>query len=657
MSAAIIAVGALSALGEGSDAGAPGAAGERARVAIARDEELVAAGFARPYAARVALAPQPGAEEEDRATRLLVASLSDCLKDLEAREPAWRTKRVGLALGTSSGGMRTAERFFARVARGDAVDEPFASRAAYFGPVLDAVARTGIEASPATLVLCACASSVISIGLAARWLELGECDLALAGGFDAVSPFVASGFEALQATSASVPPRPFRVGRDGMALGEASAVFALVRADEAKGKALGYVRGFGASADAVHITAPDRTGAGLARAARAALEEAGEPVVDLLGAHATATPFNDSAEMRGIVSAMGEAAAAQVPVHAFKAQVGHTLGAAGAIESYVCLEAMNRGVLPATPGDGAMDPEAPAGILALARLGAPKVALKLASAFGGANAALVLGHDAPAARPPRVAREVWTTRAVHVTSLPEVSAIAASVGAPLEKLARADAQVLWGVIALDALAKRLGGRSWFEGCGVVVGTAVATLETNARFASRLRDRGPRYVEPRRFPYTSPNAVAGECGVAFGLHGPAFAVGVGLHAGVEALVDAALLVRGGDADRMLVLAVDDVGDVARIWSRALGVGGSGKGDLTPGAVALLLSRERLPSSVARVTASRTSLGLAAPPLTSGARPVGHLALAPLDAESAPEAVESWSHLLGTWAHARAVFARI
>jgi 3-oxoacyl-[acyl-carrier-protein] synthase-1/3-oxoacyl-[acyl-carrier-protein] synthase II len=628
-------------------------------VAIARDAELVAAGFARPYVARVALAPPPSAaDEEDRATRLLVASLSDCLEALDACDPSWRTRRVGLALGTSSGGMRTAERFFARVARGDLVDAPLASRAAYFGPVLDAVAQKGIEASPATLVLCACASSVISIGLAARWLELGECDVALAGGFDAVSPFVASGFEALQATSASVPPRPFRLGRDGMALGEASAVFALVRPDAAKAKVLGYVHGFGASADAVHITAPDRTGAGLARAARAALAEAGEPAIDLLGAHATATPFNDAAEMRGIVSAMGEEAAHRVPVHAFKAQVGHTLGAAGAIESYACLEAMNRGVLPATPGEGAMDPDAPAGILALARLGTPKVALKLASAFGGANAALVLGHEPPPPRPPRAAREAWTTRAVHLTRLPEVSALAASVGVPLEKLGRADAQVLWGVAALEALAKRLGGTSWFDGAGVVVGTAVATLETNARFASRLRDRGPRYVEPRRFPYTSPNAVAGECGVAFGLHGPAFAVGAGLHAGVEALVDGVGLVRSGDADRILVLAVDDVGDVARIWSRALGVGGSGAGDMTPGAVALLLSHERLPVSAARVTTTRTSLG-AEPPAKApqDVRPVGHLALAPLDAEEAPEVVESWSPLLGTWAHARATFTRI
>jgi 3-oxoacyl-[acyl-carrier-protein] synthase II len=640
VSAAILAYGAVSALGEGAFAASAGTVGEPARVAIARDEELARAGFAKPFVARARVTVPEG---EDRATRLLAMSLAECARGLDARCPGWRGRRVGLAMGTSSGGMRTAERLFARVARGEPFDAPFASRAAYFGPLLDAARDTGLSFAPATLVLCACASSVIAIGLAMRWLELGECDVVLAGGFDAVSPFVASGFESLQATSASVPPRPFRVGRDGMALGEAAAVLALARPGDDPCEPLAYVRGFGASADAVHITAPDRTGAGLARAARAALVDAGEPGVDLLSAHATATPFNDAAEARGIALALGEARAREVAVHAFKAQVGHTLGAAGALESIACLDAMERGILPATAGEGALDPEAATRVLARGEAGQPRVALKLASAFGGANAALVLGREPGVPAGPRAPRDVWLTRAARVSVLPDVAVLAEAIGVPLEKLARVDALVLWGLAAIHALAERLGGRAAFAGAGVVVGTAAATLETNARFASRLRERGPRFVEPRRFPYTSPNAVAGECGVAFDLRGPSFSVGAGLHAGVEALAAACTLVRAGDAERMLVVAVDDIGDVARAFSDAVG------GGLVAGGVALLITRDREPASASRVTGVHTSLRPAAADL-SPAEPRGHLALAPLDAGAPPARVSASSLLLGTFARA-------
>ncbi len=644
MTAAIVAYGAVSGLGRGGDAIRAGDVGEPARVAIVRDDELARAGFMRPFAARAPVAVT-GPGPEDRATVLLTTSLLDCVRGLDEASPGWRARRVGLSLGTSSGGMRTAERLFAHLAGGGPVlERDFAARAAYFGPLLDAAASSElrVDFAPATLVLCACSSSVISIGLGMRWLALGECDVVLAGGFDAVSNFVASGFESLQATSARVPPRPFRRGRDGMALGEAAAVLALVRAEDARGRAAGFVSGFGASADAVHITAPDRTGDGLARAARAAIDDAGGCTIDLVSAHATATPFNDAAEMHGIERALGEASARSVSFHAYKAQVGHTLGAAGALEALACIDALRRGILPATAGEGELDPEAPAQIRATSKAGTPSVGLKLASAFGGANAALVLTRDAPASPRTRVARDVWVTRASRASVLPDVSALAASIGAQADKLARTDPHVLWALAAVHALEASLGGREAFAGAGVVVGTAAATLETNARYASRLRERGPRFVEARRFPYTSPNAVAGECGVAFGLRGPAFSVGGGLHAGVEALVAASQLVAAGDADRMVVVAVDDVGDVARAWGEAVGV------ELVSGAVALLVSADRMSGTAGRVTKAHTSLGPSrGAAISSG--PPGHLALLPLERE-VPSRITSTSSLLDTVAHA-------
>src|SRR4051812_36105191 len=114
MSAAIIAYGALSALGEGADAATAGVIGERARVGIATDEELLLAGLARPLVARVPLA----AGVEDRAAYVLAGALAQCSHELDAIRPGWRALRVGLALGTSSGGMRSAERLFDTLARG-----------------------------------------------------------------------------------------------------------------------------------------------------------------------------------------------------------------------------------------------------------------------------------------------------------------------------------------------------------------------------------------------------------------------------------------------------------------------------------------------------------------------------------------------------------
>jgi 3-oxoacyl-[acyl-carrier-protein] synthase-1/3-oxoacyl-[acyl-carrier-protein] synthase II len=651
VSVAIVAYGAVSGLGRGDDAASAGAVGEPARVAIRQDDELAKAGFAKPFASRARLddPPATGDEREDRATRILAMSLADCALEMDAALPGWRGKRVGLAIGTSSGGMRTAEVLFARVAAGDAIDPDLAARAAYFGPLLDVARGTAIDFAPATLVLCACSSSLIAIGLATRWLALGECDVALAGGFDAVSPFVASGFESLQATSAQVPPRPFRVGRDGMSLGEAAAVMGLVRAGDAAGRVRGYVCGFGASADAVHITAPDKTGAGLALAARAALADAGDPCVDLIGAHATATPFNDAAEAKGVSSALGERVAREAATHAFKAQVGHTLGAAGAIESLVCLDAVARGVLPATAGEGPMDADAPARVLERGEAGSPLVALKLASAFGGANAALVLQRDRPAAERARVKRDVWISRATHASEMPDVVTLARAIGAVPDKLARADAHVLWALAAIESLVERLGGRERLERAGVVVGSAAATIETNARYASRLRERGPRFVEARRFPYTSPNAVAGECGMAFGLRGPAFTVGAGLHAGIEALAAATALVEAGDADRMVVVAVDDIGEVAAKWAEAVGA------KLTPGAVALLVTADKMTTSVARVARVRTSLGPSPSRAAAREMRVGHEALLPLAGPSVPPELACSSSLLGTAAHARVELA--
>jgi 3-oxoacyl-[acyl-carrier-protein] synthase-1/3-oxoacyl-[acyl-carrier-protein] synthase II len=349
-----------------------------------------------------------------------------------------------------------------------------------------------------------------------------------------------------------------------MALGEAAVLFALVREASAQTRPLGYLRGFGASCDAVHVTAPDRTGAGLARAARQALADAAvsASAVELVSAHATATPFNDAAEARALADVLGGHAPA-VPVHPFKAVVGHTLGASAALETAAALDAMSRALLPAAGGAGEPDPDAAVKLLQQNSEGSARLCLKLSAAFGGANAALVASTESGVGRPvqrrgARVAAIGAARTAADVHSL--------DTRMPETTLSRLD-PLSAAAVAAAASAIHLAPDIPRERTAVVVGTIAATIENDEAFDARLRERGAKGAEPRRFPPTSPNLPAGQCGIAFGLLGPSLSVGAGPEAPLEALWVATNLVEAGDADAAVVVAAEHVGPVVREIFRA------------------------------------------------------------------------------------------
>ena len=569
---AIVGRGVCSPLGEGDAALGALRPGEAPVSRVARDEELATAGLSKPFVARARLAIPDGV---DRARVLLEHAIASCARDLDESLPGWRALRVGAAIGTSSGGMRSFERVL------DANDPPTpdeAISAMYIGPFAQAVRPVAFE--PVSLVLGACASSTLAIGLARAWLLEDRCDVALCGGFDAVSVFVAAGFESLRATCGPRGPRPFREGRDGLALGESAAILALVRDPAARraARVLGWISGFGASCDATHLTAPDSAGAGLARAAEGAIANAGAPAIDLVSAHGTATPQNDRSEAAAIVRVLGDRASG-VPVYSVKGAVGHTLGAAGALEVLAAADAIAKGIAPASVGEGPI--EAGLRVLDRAEDWPARSVLKLSSAFGGANAALVVTAEPPAVSTPSSRTDVFLSKAV-AASLRDADAplLAERTGYPLDRLARADELVRLAIAATASLEDASGGRGALRGAGIIVGHGLATIETNARFWSRIRAAGASRAEPRRFPYTTPNAPAGECAVAFGLTGPAFAVGGGPHGGIEAIAVAADLVRARVIDRIVVVAVDEVGEAARRIA---------PGTNRSGAVALLVSR--------------------------------------------------------------------
>jgi 3-oxoacyl-[acyl-carrier-protein] synthase-1/3-oxoacyl-[acyl-carrier-protein] synthase II len=620
IAAGIIALGASSALGEGEAAFEAGVAHDAvAPGRVIRDEELAAAGLKRPHAARVAMVLPSNV---DRATALLEHALTACARELDEVLPRWRSLRVGAAIGTSSGGMRGFE------------DGAAGMSGTYLGPVLDAARPCAFE--PVSLVLGACASSAIAIGLGRAWLATDRCDVVLCGGFDAVSVFVAAGFECLRATCGPVGPRPFRVGRDGLALGEGAAIVALAGPAHTAlaSRVLAWVTGFGSSCDGMHLTAPDPRGEGLARAARDALADAGIAAgdVELVSAHGTATPQNDAAEAAAITQLMGTSS--RVPVFAFKGTVGHTLGASGALELLAAASAMERGLSPASAEGGGAAAD---GVCVLDRTerSSARTALKLSSAFGGVNAALVVRADPPQARaaPPEARAGVLLSVAVSVTlAATDPARLAARTGYGADRIARADDLVRLAIAAVAALEDQTGGRGSLRGAAIVVGHGLATIETNALFLERIRRSGARLAEPRRFPYTTPNAAAGECAVVFGLTGPAFAVGGGPHGAIEALGVAADLVRTRSASRVVVVAVDAAADASEkiapgtasgaVALLAFGVASDGAG--------MVAASSRLESCTTRLEAGALSgraplrgvpmdAHRALLPLTVGARP--------------------------------------
>jgi 3-oxoacyl-[acyl-carrier-protein] synthase-1/3-oxoacyl-[acyl-carrier-protein] synthase II len=578
--ARVIAVGAVSPLGRGDAAWSVGELGAAATTTIARDDALVDAGLRKPFAARV----RPAASATigiDPATAILFEAFGAISSYLR------RGDRIGVAVGSSSGAMTSATAFFAadRAHTSDASDARAGTYAAPFVALVARMRALDLDVARTTHVLTACASSTIAIGLGKRWLDADECDLVVAGGYDALTIFVAAGFEALGATTAMVPPRPLCLDRDGMSLGEGAGL--LVLGPDARATAISprvFVRGFGASGDAVHLTAPDRAAGGMVRAAARALDDGAVDAseIDLVSLHGTATPFNDPMESRAAIELFGDRAEA-IPVCASKATIGHALGAAGALETALVIDALSRALVPATPLEGRFDTTLslrPRSTIERADL---RAALKLSAAFGGANAALVLARsDRPEVkRASDPAAIVERARAV-VEGSPDLATLAARLGLTADRLARMDASTHLALAAVAALADQVG-RDALVGSALVLGTFVATTEVNAIYDAGIAHKGARFAEARRFAYTTPNAAAGECAIAFALTGPNVCVGRGPDAALEADEVARDLLRGGDAGRVVVVTTETAGDLSRAIVEAAG------GIARPGSSAWLLER--------------------------------------------------------------------
>lgn len=248
-------------------------------------------------------------------------------------------------------------------------------------------------------VVSACASSAHAIGVASELIRSGFIDLAVAGGAEAVLLRIAyAGFVQIGALSKrnedpARASRPFDRDRDGFVIGEGAGVLILEEESHARARGAriyGELAGFGMSADAYHITAPPPDGAGAAAAIRMALSRAGvrPEEVDYVNAHGTSTLLNDRAETAAIKLGLGEAAY-KVKINSTKSQIGHLLGAAGAVEAIAALLAMENDFIPATINYENPDPECDLDYTPVPTEKEIRVALSDSFGFGGQNAVLL----------------------------------------------------------------------------------------------------------------------------------------------------------------------------------------------------------------------------------------------------------------------------
>jgi len=345
------------------------------------------------------------ARRMDRFAQLGVAAARLALD--EARlSPDGNAARMGVLVGSGVGGLGTFQRQMeSYVERGPQRVSPL------FIPMMIAnmaSAQISMELGlkgPLSCATTACASGNHAIGDATEIIRRGHADVMLAGGAEAaITGIGIAAFNSMKALSTrndepARASRPFDAGRDGFVMGEAGAVLVLEELEHAISRGaelICEVVGYGQSGDAHHLTDPDPTGEGPARAMTMALEDAGvEPgQVDYVNAHGTSTPVGDSAEVRVLALALGPEVAARTPVSSTKSMHGHCLGAAGGLEGALVAMAIREGVIPPTINLEDLDGDC-AGVDHVAissREADVRVALSNSFGFGGHNATIAFAR-------------------------------------------------------------------------------------------------------------------------------------------------------------------------------------------------------------------------------------------------------------------------
>ncbi|MDQ3957592.1 MAG: beta-ketoacyl-ACP synthase II [Actinomycetota bacterium] len=337
----------------------------------------------------------------DRFTQMAVAAAALAWED-GGLEGDVDPERTGVVVGSGIGGLATIEEQHTALSEGGPRRvSPFTVPKLMPNGAAAAVAmRFGLRGIN-FCVSSACATGAHALGEAMMAIRHGRAEVVLAGGSEAaITPLAFGAFARMGALSKrndapEAASRPFDAGRDGFVFGEGAGVLVLESEEHARrrgARVLARLSGYGATADAFHVTQPDPEGDGAARAMALALEDArvAPEDVDYVNAHGTSTPFNDRIETVAIKRALGPESK-RIPVTSTKSQTGHLLGAAGAVEAAATILIMNRGVIPRTINLDDPDPECDLDYVSEAPLEQPvRTALSNSFGFGGQNACLVM---------------------------------------------------------------------------------------------------------------------------------------------------------------------------------------------------------------------------------------------------------------------------
>jgi 3-oxoacyl-[acyl-carrier-protein] synthase II len=368
------------------------------RTGIGALEGIDAAGCLSDRAAQVRRLPDvPGLGPADQARasrtdRLCLAAACEAVE--QAGLTGQRMAEAGVSIGSSTAGMLETEAY---CRQGDrrGFDRAGVSRLLRLpsSAPADAVGRAFGAGGPRLSNMTACASSAISIGLAADLIRSGDAPAMIAGGGDALCALTYSGFNALRLLDPA-PCRPFDASRQGLTLGEGAGILVLEELAAATGRGaipLAEILDYGASCDAHHMTAPHPEGRGAASAMAEALERSGvhAAAIDHVNAHGTGTPLNDATEARAL-AAVFVAAGGRPSLTATKSLTGHLLGGAGAVEAVITVLTLAHRTVPATAGWSRGEEGAALDIVhGSPRIGEVRLALSNSFGFGGGNAVLV----------------------------------------------------------------------------------------------------------------------------------------------------------------------------------------------------------------------------------------------------------------------------
>jgi len=341
------------------------------------------------------------AKRMDRFTQFAVAATKLAMDDSNLTITDEMSERVGVLVGSGIGGLTTLEQQCEVLSKkGPDKVSPF------FIPMLIANMASGQISirykakGPNFCIVTACATGAHSIGESYNIIKRGLADVMIAGGSDAaITPMSVAGFGNMKAlTRRNDDPtkscRPFDKDRDGFVIAEGACVLILEGLEFAKARGAniyGEIIGFGMSADAYHITAPDPEGDGAQRTMRLAIKDAGlsPEQIDYINAHGTSTPFNDRIETHAIKKVFGDYAG-KLPISSNKSMIGHTLGAAGALEFASTLLTVHDNIIPPTINYEVPDPDCDLDYVPnKAREKTVNIALSNSFGFGGTNAVLV----------------------------------------------------------------------------------------------------------------------------------------------------------------------------------------------------------------------------------------------------------------------------